>query len=354
MPSDRRDRRALGVGNLALTALAAAAVLAYGYSRMSRPVPEAGRVSGGPGPAEFGLLDGRGGTHPPDLHGSDPEGRRRRRTASGHRPVERVEPGRAAMRSSSGSTPATPPPIPWSPFSGKPGRWFLLGAPVIRGLGNLFFHELSDPDRPGRVPGGSLRQDPAGPFRGGRSFLGIRVVPDLHGQGRGSGRGGLDHRVGAGHCSNCPSRPAAPSASPPPSASRTPSPGLCRDFAREGADFFVNLTNDSWSRTVSALVQHFAAARFRAVENRRTLVRSTNGGISCVVGPFGEVLAELPVFRAESRFLEIPVYREDRQTVYTTYGDWFAYSALFLSGLFALILVLEERISTRRNSREHP
>ena len=130
--------------------------------------------------------------------------------------------------------------------------------------------------------------------------------------------------------------------------------GLCRDFARDGADFFVNLTNDSWSRTVSALVQHVAAARFRAVENRRTLVRSTNGGISCVVGPYGEVLAELPVFRAESRFLEIPVFREARDTVYTAYGDWFAYSSLFLSGLFALILILEEKISTRRIRREHP
>jgi len=128
---------------------------------------------------------------------------------------------------------------------------------------------------------------------------------------------------------------------------------LCRDFARDGADFFINLTNDSWSRTVSAEMQHFVAARFRAVETRRTLVRSTNGGVSCVVGPYGEVLEELPLFRTLSRFVDVPIYGEPRETVYTTFGDWFGYCALFLSALFASILIVEARVSNRRNRHEH-
>jgi apolipoprotein N-acyltransferase len=45
--------------------------------------------------------------------------------------------------------------------------------------------------------------------------------------------------------------------------------GLCRNFIKGGAEILVNLTNDSWSQSASAEAQHLAAARFRAVENRR-------------------------------------------------------------------------------------
>ena len=53
---------------------------------------------------------------------------------------------------------------------------------------------------------------------------------------------------------------------------------LCRQYFLKGADLLINLTNDSWSTKKSAQIQHWAIARFRAIENRRTLVRSTNSG----------------------------------------------------------------------------
>ena len=48
---------------------------------------------------------------------------------------------------------------------------------------------------------------------------------------------------------------------------------LSREFVRNGAQMIVNLTNDSWSGSVPAEMQHMAMAVFRAVENRRTVVR---------------------------------------------------------------------------------
>jgi len=98
---------------------------------------------------------------------------------------------------------------------------------------------------------------------------------------------------------------------------------LCRGFFIRGADLLVNITNDSWSKTWSAEIQHFSVARFRAVENRRVLVRSTNGGVSGVVGPWGEVRARLPFFTRTWRTVEFPVYREKSMTLYTRLGDWF-------------------------------
>jgi apolipoprotein N-acyltransferase len=98
---------------------------------------------------------------------------------------------------------------------------------------------------------------------------------------------------------------------------------LCRTFITKGADLLVNITNDSWSKTWSAEIQHFAVARFRAIENRRVLVRSTNGGLSAVVGPWGEIRERLPLFERTSRTVEVPVYREKTITPYTRFGDWF-------------------------------
>ena len=71
---------------------------------------------------------------------------------------------------------------------------------------------------------------------------------------------------------------------------------LCRQYLLRGADLLVNITNDSWSKTWSSEIQHFQVARFRAIENRRVLVRSTNGGVSAVVGPWGEIRVRMPFF----------------------------------------------------------
>ena len=75
--------------------------------------------------------------------------------------------------------------------------------------------------------------------------------------------------------------------SPPPICFEDAFPYLNRRFVRAGADLLINLTNDAWSQTVSAETQHFVAARLRAVENRRVLIRATNGGVTAAVDPVG-------------------------------------------------------------------
>lgn len=98
---------------------------------------------------------------------------------------------------------------------------------------------------------------------------------------------------------------------------------LDRGFFLRGADMLINITNDSWSDTWSSEIQHFTVARFRAIENRRVLVRSTNGGVSGVVGPWGEVWGRMPFFQQAWRAVQVPVYKEKTLTPYTRYGDWF-------------------------------
>ncbi len=115
---------------------------------------------------------------------------------------------------------------------------------------------------------------------------------------------------------------------------------LCRTYIVKGADMLVNITNDSWSKTWSAEIQHFAVARFRAVENRRVLVRSTNGGVSAVIGPWGEIRSRMPFFEKAWRTVDVPVYREERLTPYTRFGDWFPR----LSIAFLFLVLVAARI----------
>lgn len=114
---------------------------------------------------------------------------------------------------------------------------------------------------------------------------------------------------------------------------------LCRAFVLDGADLFINLTNDSWSRTESAQIQHYAVARFRAIELRRTLVRSTNSGVTCVIGADGRSIMELPQFRASSVIVDVPVIRTPF-TMYARCGDWWAHlCAGFTILLFAWSMI---------------
>ena len=75
-------------------------------------------------------------------------------------------------------------------------------------------------------------------------------------------------------------------------------PDLVRQFARLGAEVFVNVTNDAWFGDSAAPFQHFNMARMRAVENRRYLLRAANDGISAIVSPYGEVLVYGKTIRA--------------------------------------------------------
>lgn len=106
-------------------------------------------------------------------------------------------------------------------------------------------------------------------------------------------------------------------------------PDLVRQFARLGAEVFVNVTNDAWFGDSSAPFQHFNMARMRAVENRRYLLRAANDGISAIVSPYGEVLYTAKRF--ERTVIDGRFDTSSEQTYYTRFGDVFAWLCLVIS-----------------------
>lgn len=114
-------------------------------------------------------------------------------------------------------------------------------------------------------------------------------------------------------------------------------PEISRTFTRRGARFLVNLTNDGWYDRSSAIFQHFDFSRYRAIENRRSMVRATNTGKTAVFSPTGEEIAAAPVF--EEAILPSRVPLVSMTTVYTRVGDVFAWGcvlALALVGVASL------------------
>lgn len=67
-------------------------------------------------------------------------------------------------------------------------------------------------------------------------------------------------------------------------------PFFIRKHAQK-ADFILNLANDAWFAGTAAPDHALAVARFRAIENRMTLVRVSNAGTNAVIDPYGRYIA---------------------------------------------------------------
>ncbi len=106
--------------------------------------------------------------------------------------------------------------------------------------------------------------------------------------------------------------------------------GLARSLVLGGAQFLVNISNDVWliKAGPSAALQHFSMTVFRAVENNRCLAASTAHGVSGFIDPTGRVVRSSAA--GEGVLLGDLSTRSDL-TVYTRWGDWFAWLCMALA-----------------------
>jgi len=107
-------------------------------------------------------------------------------------------------------------------------------------------------------------------------------------------------------------------------------PELAREMSANGANLLANITNDAWFGRSSAPWQHLSMAVFRAVENRRSLARAANTGISTIIDPLGRETGVSPLFEPFFKVAEIPLLED--KTVFTRFGHYF--------GLFCLLVLL--------------
>ncbi len=110
-------------------------------------------------------------------------------------------------------------------------------------------------------------------------------------------------------------------------------PGLVRRFFTGDGDLIVNITNDAWFGRTSGPYQHFGISVFRAVENRKPLVRAANTGISGFIDASGRVLASTRLFEEGYLTADIVMNRGSDPSFYSVHGDLFSYSVMVLTVL---------------------
>ena len=123
-------------------------------------------------------------------------------------------------------------------------------------------------------------------------------------------------------------------------------PDDIRQLAANGAEVFVNISNDGWYGDSGAYAQHLKQARMRAVENDRWLLRDTNTGVTAAIDPYGRVVSTIP--RKLRAALDAPYSLTYVTTFYTRHGDWFAYLCAIISGA---ALVFNFRFRTKTESQ---
>ncbi|ETR69100.1 MAG: apolipoprotein N-acyltransferase [Candidatus Magnetoglobus multicellularis str. Araruama] len=121
-------------------------------------------------------------------------------------------------------------------------------------------------------------------------------------------------------------------------------PSISRTLVQKGADIIVNITNDAWYGRSCAPYQHFSMVVFRAVENKRSLARAANTGISGCINPFGKIVSRSELFTKSNINCVLPVL--DEITVYCQYGDIFA---IFCCIVLIVALLLPFRKYFKKN-----
>ena len=119
-------------------------------------------------------------------------------------------------------------------------------------------------------------------------------------------------------------------------------PYFVTNFVRKGADLITVVTNDSWYGRSSGPYQHKEIAVLRAIENRKSVIRDANGGISCIIDPLGRTLKQSKLFTRTVLVGDVPI--QEGETFFTRYPMIIPYFAVSLSlAIFIYFLILKFR-----------
>ncbi len=117
-------------------------------------------------------------------------------------------------------------------------------------------------------------------------------------------------------------------------------PNLVRKFVNKGAAFLVNITNDSWFGRTAGPSQHAAMSIMRAIENRVSIARCANSGISILVDPYGRTIEKTGLFQTVNLVGEIPL--KNKETFFSKHGNFAAMISTVLTLGFIILAILKK------------
>lgn len=106
-------------------------------------------------------------------------------------------------------------------------------------------------------------------------------------------------------------------------------------LVRGGAEFLVVITNDGYFGLTTAPYQHAELAVFRAIENRRSVVRSANTGVSAFIDPYGRSAETTQIFH--EAVITSTIALNEATTFYTRYGNVFGIACLLVASVAVVL-----------------
>ncbi|MEJ5267452.1 MAG: apolipoprotein N-acyltransferase [Bacteroidales bacterium] len=110
------------------------------------------------------------------------------------------------------------------------------------------------------------------------------------------------------------------------------------NFVKNGAEILFIITNDGWWGNTLGYRQHKNFARLRAIENRRSIARCANTGISCLINQKGQIIQETNWWKTE--ILNGQINTNQAITFYTKHGDYIAKFSVYTFFIFLIVSII--------------
>ena len=107
------------------------------------------------------------------------------------------------------------------------------------------------------------------------------------------------------------------------------------DIEKKGYDFILNISEDGWFNKSIGTIQHFIHAKYRAIEEGKQVVRSTNQGITSSIKPNGKV-DKRTNFNDQSAIV-VDIYTKDKKTTFAKWGNKIFYLLIFFTCVFLFL-----------------
>ena len=98
-------------------------------------------------------------------------------------------------------------------------------------------------------------------------------------------------------------------------------------------DFILNISEDGWFGKSIGPKQHFIHSKFRAIENGKYIIRSSNNGMAAIIDPLGNI--ENKIDYGVSGFIDLEIIKELKPTSFSKYGN----KIFFLLILLYILLI---------------
>ena len=104
--------------------------------------------------------------------------------------------------------------------------------------------------------------------------------------------------------------------------------------SQKSYDFILNISEDGWFGNSIGPHQHYSHSIFRSIEEGKSVIRSSNNGISAFINPKGQVIDK--ILTTDKGFIEINSFKKVDKTIFSSHGNkiFFYFLSIYISLIF--------------------